>query len=241
MEAIVLAGGLGTRLRSRISGIPKPMAPVAGRPFLEILLNRLAQMGFRRVVLSVGYLGGAILDHFGSHWCGMDISCLLEESPLGTGGAIRRALGNTEDSDVFVLNGDTWLDLDYPAMMELHRASLADLTIALCHVPDTARYGGVDLSGNRITGFVEKGRVGPGWINGGVYVLSRDFPWPSGLPEKFSFEADVLFPLLATLRHATFLSDGYFLDIGVPEDLDRAQVELASRGTNTSVASDKSG
>jgi D-glycero-alpha-D-manno-heptose 1-phosphate guanylyltransferase len=239
MEAIVLAGGLGTRLRSRISGIPKPMAPVAGRPFLEILLNRLAEAGFRRAVLSVGYLGTSISDHFDGRWRGMEIACVSEESPLGTGGAIRRALANTEDPEVFVLNGDTWLDIDYPAMIALHRSSQADLTIGLSRVPDMARYGGVDLTGNRITGFLEKGRTGPGWINGGVYVLSREFPWPAGLPEKFTFETDVLFPLLPTLRHAAFLSDGYFLDIGVPEDLDRAQVELAARATNLSVPAER--
>ncbi|HUV96426.1 MAG TPA: nucleotidyltransferase family protein [Acidobacteriaceae bacterium] len=229
MEAIVLAGGLGTRLRSRLNGVPKPMAPVAGRPFLEILLDRLADAGFCRTLLSVGYLGSVISDHFGNHWRGMSLDYVTEDSPLGTGGAIRRALAHIKESSAFVLNGDTWLDADYRAMEDLHESSRASLTLALSRVPDVARYGGVELDGNRITGFIEKGRTGPGWINAGVYILSRDFPWPVNLAEKFSFETDVLFPLLPTLRHATFLSQSYFLDIGIPEDLDRAQEELGGR------------
>ena len=228
MEAIVLAGGLGTRLLSRLSGVPKPMAQVGGRPFLEILLGRLGDAGFRRTLLSVGYLGNVIADHFGSRWRGMLLDYVVEDSPLGTGGAIRRALPLVEEPSAFVLNGDTWLDADYPAMDDLHRSSQVDLTLALSLVPDMARYGGVDLNGDRVAGFIEKGRTGAGWINAGVYIMSRNFSWPVNLAEKFSFETDVLFPLLPTLRHAVFLSHGYFLDIGVPEDLDRAQTELAN-------------
>lgn len=226
MEAIVLAGGMGTRLRSRISGIPKPMAPVAGRPFLEILLDRLAAAGFHRVLLSVGYLGSVIGDHFGSQWHGMTIDYVTEDNPLGTGGAIRRALAHIAGSSAFVLNGDTWLDVDYSEMNAVHRAAKSDLTLALSHVSDIARFGGVDLRGDRIAGFIEKGRTGPGWINGGVYVLSRNFPWPPLLGEKFSFETDVLSSQLAALRHSVYLSGGPFIDIGVPEDLDRAQREF---------------
>lgn len=229
MEAIVLAGGLGTRLRSRINGIPKPMAPVAGRPFLEILLNRLAEAGCGRTLLSVGYLGDVISDHFGASWKGMPVAYVTEDSPLGTGGAIRRALEQAEETSVFVFNGDTWLDLDYGAMDGLHRSSQAVITLALSRVSDMSRYGGVELSGGKISGFIEKGRSGAGWINGGVYILSRNFPWPANLAEKFSFETDVLFPLLPSLRHAVFLSSGGFLDIGVPEDLDRAQIDLGDR------------
>jgi D-glycero-alpha-D-manno-heptose 1-phosphate guanylyltransferase len=227
MEAIILAGGFGTRLKSRISGIPKPMAPVAGRPFLEYLLDGLADAGFSRVLLSVGYLGEVVRNHFGGRWRDICLEYVKEESPLGTGGAIRTAMKYISGSTVFVLNGDTWFPVDYGEMDALHRSSEAFLSIALSRVADTARYGGVDLNGNRIAGFIEKGRSGPGWINAGVYMLSRDFPWPGGLPEKFSFEIDVLYPLLPSLRHSVVLSDAYFLDIGVPEDFDRAQTEFA--------------
>lgn len=227
MEAIVLAGGFGTRLRSRLNGIPKPMALVAGRPFLEILLARLSQAGFRRILLSVGFLGNVISDHFGSQWHSMAIDYVSEDTPLGTGGAIRRALGSVEEDNAAVLNGDTWLDVDYASMYALHRSSKADLTLAVCSVSDMARYGGVEVNDDKVSGFVEKGRTGPGLINGGVYILSRKFPWPQGLPEKFSFETDVLLSLLPSLQHRVFLSNGYFLDIGIPEDLDRAQTELS--------------
>jgi D-glycero-alpha-D-manno-heptose 1-phosphate guanylyltransferase len=226
MEAIVLAGGLGTRLRSRIDGIPKIMAPIAGRPFLEILLDRLCSAGFRRTLLSVGYLGTVISDHFGNRWRDMRIDYVPEESPLGTGGAIRRAFVRVEEESAFVLNGDTWLDLDYAEMAAAHQSAHVDLTLALSHVPDMSRYGGIELDGDRISRFMEKGRSGPGWINGGVYILSRNFPWPSGVGDKFSFETDILFVLLPGLRHTVHLSRGYFLDIGVPEDFDRAQVEI---------------
>jgi D-glycero-alpha-D-manno-heptose 1-phosphate guanylyltransferase len=203
------------------------MAPVGGRPFLEILLDRLAAARFRRALLSIGYLGEVIQNHFRRQWRGMALDYVIEDSPLGTGGAIRCALAEAGEPSAFVLNGDTWLDVDYSAMEMIHHSSQAELTLAVSRVADMERYGGVELQNDRVTGFIEKGRTGPGWINGGVYILSRQFPWPSHLGQKFSFETDVLFPLLPTLRHSVYRSDGYFLDIGVPEDLDRAQTELA--------------
>ena len=226
MEAIILAGGFGTRLRSRLDGIPKPMAPVAGRPFLEILVNRLVDSGFDRVILSVGHLANVISDHFGGAWRGVPVDYVVEDEPLGTGGAIRRSMESVAASSAFVLNGDTWLDVDYPAMNALHQESQAVLTIALSHVPDMARFGGVELRDGKVVSFIEKGQTGEGWINGGVYILRRDFPWPANLPSSFSFEADVLLPLLPALNHAVYLGPGSFIDIGVPEDLDRAQGEF---------------
>jgi D-glycero-alpha-D-manno-heptose 1-phosphate guanylyltransferase len=228
VEAIILAGGLGTRLGSRLNGIPKPMVQVAGRPFLEILIERLARSGFDRVILSVGHLASVISDHFGSSWRGVEIDYSVEQEALGTGGAVRKALEHFAGHDAFVLNGDTWLEVDYSAMRTLHRQSRACITLALTRVDDTARYGEVEVVNDRVASFIEKGRVGAGLINGGVYVMSREFPWPENLPAKFSFETDVLLPRLASLDHAVFLSDGRFIDIGVPEDLDRAQ-ELGSR------------
>jgi D-glycero-alpha-D-manno-heptose 1-phosphate guanylyltransferase len=229
MEAIVLAGGLGTRLGSRLNGIPKPMAPIANRPFLEILLDRLVEAEFRRALLSVGHLSRVIADHFGDHYCGMPLEYVVEETPLGTGGAIRRAMRQVRENAVFILNGDTHFDLDYAEMFRFHGASQVDLTIAAARVPDTARYGGLELIGDRVSGFVEKGHTGAGWINAGVYVLTREFPWPDHLPAKFSLETDVLVPCLPRLRHSVYKGHGHFLDIGVPEDLDRAQAELPGR------------
>src|ERR1700679_519538 len=169
MEAIILAGGLGTRLASRLNGVPKPMAPIAGRPFLEIVLNELKAAEFSRVLLSVGHLHQVIQNHFGESFHGIKLEYVIESAPLGTGGAIRTALARTTEEAVFVLNGDTFLKIDYRTMLELHTTSGADTTIAVTHQDDIARYGEVMLAGDGIVGFQEKGRSGPGWINGGVY------------------------------------------------------------------------
>lgn len=227
MEAIVLAGGFGTRLASRLDGVPKPMAPVAGRPFLEILLTQLRRAGCSRVLLSVGHLHQVIQDHFGSAFHGMQIDYVIESIPLGTGGAIRLALAQATENSVLVLNGDTFLNADYADLLRFHAAEAATAAIALVHQPDIARYGGVVIEGNRVAGFDEKGRSGPGWINGGAYVLSKDLAWPPALAQKFSIERDFFVSEVARLRPAAYKVDGYFLDIGIPEDLDRAQTELA--------------
>jgi D-glycero-alpha-D-manno-heptose 1-phosphate guanylyltransferase len=227
MEAIILAGGLGTRLASRLSGVPKPMAPIAGRPFLQILLNQLKEAGCTRVLLSVGHLHAVIRDYFGQSNGGMRIDYAIEEMPLGTGGAIRNALALAREDAVLVLNGDTFLEADYAAMMRFHRAEDAAMTMAVAWQDDVARYGGVVVSDRRVVGFQEKGRSGGGWINAGAYVLNRDFEWPANLEGSFSFEKQFLDARVSELRPAAFIVSGYFLDIGVPEDFDRAQTELA--------------
>jgi D-glycero-alpha-D-manno-heptose 1-phosphate guanylyltransferase len=227
MEAIVLAGGLGTRLASKLDGIPKAMAPVAGRPFLEILLNQLKRAGCTRALLSVGHLHATIQNHFGASFRGMPLDYVIEDVPLGTGGAIRKTLTHTAEENVLVLNGDTFLSADYAAMLRFHEDEHGPLTIAITHQLDVARFGGVLVEGKRIVGFQEKGRSGPGFINAGAYALRRAMPWPPNLSEKFSFEVDFLAPQIERLAPAAYEVDGFFLDIGVPEDLDRAQTELA--------------
>jgi D-glycero-alpha-D-manno-heptose 1-phosphate guanylyltransferase len=230
MEAIVLAGGLGTRLAARLNHVPKPMAPVAGRPFLEILLSQLQRAGCTRVILSVGHLHQAIQDHFGAEFRGMRVDYAIESAPLGTGGAIRAALAQTGEDSVLVLNGDTFLDADYAAMLRLHSQEAAPLTMAVTRCANVTRYGGVVIHGTseglRVTGFQEKGRTGAGWINAGAYAICKNLRWPADLPEKFSFESDFLAAHIDSLAVAAFPVTGFFLDIGVPEDLDRAQTEL---------------
>jgi D-glycero-alpha-D-manno-heptose 1-phosphate guanylyltransferase len=226
MEAIVLAGGLGTRLASRLHGLPKPMAPVAGRPFLEILLTQLRRSGCTRVLLSVGHQHTAIQEHFGASFHGMALDYVIESAPLGTGGAIRLALAEAREESVLVLNGDTFLDADYAAMLRFHTADGAAATLAVVHRDDVSRYGRVTIEDQHIVGFEEKGSSGPGFISAGTYVLQRNLSWPPGLAEKFSIERDFFVPEVARLRPAAFKVDGFFLDIGIPEDLDRAQTEL---------------
>jgi len=227
MEAIVLAGGLGTRLAARLHGLPKPMAPVAGRPFLEILLSQLRRSGCTRVLLSVGHQHNVIQDHFGASFHGMPLDYVIESVPLGTGGATRLALAQAREESVLVLNGDTFLDADYAAMLRFHASQSAAVTLALVHRDDVSRYGSATIEGQRIVGFQEKGRSGSGYISAGTYVVARNLAWPPALPEKFSIEFDFFVPEVARLRPAAFKVDGFFLDIGIPEDLDRAQTELA--------------
>lgn len=220
-EAIVLAGGLGTRLRGVVDDVPKPLAPVAGRPFLAWLLDELAEQGLRRVVLATGYRGEQIEAALGKDWRGMSLEYSREPAPLGTGGAIALAMQRITGGACFVLNGDTWVELDYAAF----DGQMADvpLGVSLAHVPDVARYGAVLVEGDRVTGFSEKGTSGPGFINAGVYRITRSLA--DGFPEAgaFSFERDVLVPAVARARVAVFAATRGFIDIGVPEDYRRAQ------------------
>jgi D-glycero-alpha-D-manno-heptose 1-phosphate guanylyltransferase len=223
MQAIVLAGGLGTRLRGVVPDLPKPMAGVAGRPFLAWILDRLADAGFERVVLAVGYRHEAIRAHFGEVYRGVPLRYSVEDAPLGTGGAIRLAGDHVGHYPVFVLNGDTFLELDYRAMLAAHAGSGALMSVATCRVPDVGRYGALELVHGRIAAFREKGPAGPGVINAGTYLLSRGIVdmIPPGVP--FSFEQQLLGPRVGELRPAAYLAEGLFIDIGVPEDYARAQ------------------
>jgi D-glycero-alpha-D-manno-heptose 1-phosphate guanylyltransferase len=223
MEAIVLAGGLGTRLRSVVADLPKPMAPVAGRPFLAWLLDELAQVGFTKAILAVGYKHETIQQYFGDRHGQMELVYSIETEPLGTGGALKQALTLATAPQVFVINGDTHITLNYQAMRQAHEQAKAKLTIAACAVPDVGRFGAMDIdSQGHVAGFFEKGRTGPGHINGGVYLLAKNLLANHPLPEKFSFENDFLLPNLVAIKPLAFLTEGAFLDIGVPEDYARA-------------------
>jgi len=227
MEAIVLAGGLGTRLRPVLPDVVKPMAPVGGRPFLEFLLLRLAANGFSRVVLALGYRADSIRDHFGSNFAGMEILDVVEETPLGTGGGMRLAMGKCKGNHAFVFNGDTFLDLDIAAV-EAQWQRCRSIIIVAREVPDTSRYGRLVLSGDRVIRLFDKGKPGPGFINAGCYVLPKGEldSFPEGFP--FSFETDFLVVEVENRKMEHFVSNGYFIDIGIPDDYARAQLELPS-------------
>jgi len=223
MQAIVLAGGLGTRLRSVVPDLPKPMAPVAGRPFLAFVLDALVEAGFEAAVLAVGYRHEVIREYFGHRYRGMLLRYSIESHPLGTGGAIRLAGMQTSADPVFVLNGDTYLALDYRAMHAAHLSTGARLSVAVCEVPDVGRYGNVEVEAGRLVGFREKGHSGSGLINAGTYLLAAELiaQIPEGRP--YSFEQELLVPQVAALHPLAFLTRGSFIDIGVPEDYARAQ------------------
>jgi len=226
MEAIVLAGGFGTRLRALVPDTPKPMAPVAGKPFLEILLQALAQKGFKRVVLSLGFLAHKVTEHFGARFAGMDLHYVVEDQPLGTGGAVRLALASCLQDHVFVFNGDTFLDLEVDAVEAAWQTDKRPIIVAR-HVPDTARYGRLLTEADRVTGFAEKGASGPGLINAGCYVFARDQLDSFALNQNFSLEADYLADAVQQIVFKAFVTQGLFIDIGVPDDYIRAQTMLA--------------
>ena len=221
MEAIILAGGLGTRLRGVIGEIPKCMAPVDGKPFLQYQLEWLSRFDIGHVVLSVGYLREKVMDFVQSREWPFAISYAVEKEPLGTGGGIRLALSKCKGNQVFVLNGDTFYNVDLAAL-----TFTAPVTLALKPMRDFDRYGAVDWDGDLVTLFQEKKHCAEGLINGGVYAIDRSQLDLSLFPKKFSFEQDVLEPLAGYGLVAGEVQEGYFIDIGVPEDYARAQREL---------------
>jgi Nucleoside-diphosphate-sugar pyrophosphorylase involved in lipopolysaccharide biosynthesis/translation initiation factor 2B, gamma/epsilon subunits (eIF-2Bgamma/eIF-2Bepsilon) len=226
-EAIVLVGGLGTRLRSVVADLPKPLAPVAGRPFLAHLLDQLAAGGLRRVILATGYMAEKIEQTIGRRWADMDIAYSKEPEPLGTGGAIRLAAALLQGHGVHLANGDSFLRYDPGALEQAVRALDATLGIALAKVDDVHRYGAVEVYDGRVVAFREKGGSGPGLINAGSYFLTM--AGLDALPEDeaaYSFESRVLLPNASHGQVAAFDDTRDFIDIGVPEDYARAQYLL---------------
>ena len=227
-EAIILAGGFGTRLSHVVSNVPKPMAPVYGKPFLCYLMDRLAEAGISRIVLATGYKHEVIESYFGASYRGAEIIYSQEETPLFTGGAIVQAARKLAGKDFIVLNGDTLFDIDYEELARAHESKGASITIALRAVEDTARYGAVSCTERgRIAAFKEKeASAGAGVINGGIYAIDRAWLLGQELPVKFSFEKELLQPQAGKAAIYGVESSSYFIDIGVPEDYYRAQREF---------------
>lgn len=231
-EAIVLVGGLGTRLRGIVNQLPKAMAPVNGRPFLEYQLGYLESKGITRVIMAVGYMKEAIMENFGSSYRSLALDYAVEEEPLGTGGAIMNAVSHLRGEQFYILNGDTIFDIPLQKLQEIRNTKKADLVVALRKVKDTSRYGGVTVDDEgRINGFVEKGSAsGEGWINGGIYLCSKEFLKNFNFNPKFSFEKEILEKEYSrrAIYGAGFIN--YFLDIGIPKDYKRAQHEFRELG-----------
>ena len=225
-DAIVLAGGMGTRLRSAVPDRPKPLAPIAGKPFLDYLLAHLQRVGVRRVILSIGYMGELIEAQYGTQFQALDLVYSKEPTPLGTGGALRQALQLSQTSHTLALNGDTLLQFDPRAFMTACQLAGKALGIVTRHVDNTARYGRCELTLDAVTAFGEKGMAGEGLINAGVYSLRQDLFDDVVLPECFSFESEFIEPNLPKLAPYGCRTNAYFIDIGIPEDFERAQTEL---------------
>lgn len=226
-EAIILAGGFGTRLQGVVKDVPKPLAPVRGRPFIAWLLDALAAQGMRRIVLATGYMGDRVERELGAEWKGLALEYSRESEPLGTGGAIALAAGRIRGESVLILNGDTWLTLDYAAFEDAGARAGKPLAMALAHVPDTARYGAVRILGDSVDGFVEKGSQGPGYINAGVYRMVRSMLETLPRGKRFSFEQSMLVPEVRHGHVAAYTETGAFIDIGIPEDYERASGALS--------------
>ncbi len=225
-SAIILAGGFGTRLQSVVSDVPKPMAPVNGEPFLNYQLRYLKHYGITNVILSVGYLHEKISSYYKNTFNGIGISCVIESEPLGTGGGIRKALENCNSNKAFVLNGDSFFDVNLNDFYAFHESHQAQFSLCLRAVENAARYGTIELdSAKRIVSFKEKDMVNKkGIINGGAYILDKEL-YLNHTPanSNFSIEKDFFEKELQNFRIFGFESKGYFIDIGIPEDYTKAQ------------------
>jgi len=231
MEVVILAGGLGTRLRQVVSEVPKCMAPVSGKPFLAYLLDYLGNFNVEHVVLSVGYLRAVVMEWVFAHSSEypFSIDFAVEETPLGTGGAVKLALGQCHDDSVVVINGDTIFNVDLDELYSQHKRNdlSSKVSIALKPLKNFDRYGSVIVSEEKVTEFKEKEPCEDGLINGGVYIIDRALiKFMDTLGEKFSFETDVLEPQAKNGAVYGFSHDNFFLDIGLPEDYMRSQYEL---------------
>ncbi|MFD0697829.1 nucleotidyltransferase family protein [Paenibacillus sp. GCM10027628] len=226
MEAIILAGGQGTRLRPIISDIPKPMAPIGDKPFLNLVMDYLCEQGIHRVILSTGYKHEVIEAYYRSEYRGMSITYSVEEEPLGTGGGILKASQYVKSNDVVIINGDTLFQANLKDMYAIHTEFQSDVTMALKIMNNFDRYGAVKTLGQRVIGFEEKKYVESGFINGGVYLVRLSTLRNLILPERFSFEKDFLERYIHELSMHAYVSDANFIDIGIPEDYRLAQEVL---------------
>ncbi|MDE1223758.1 nucleotidyltransferase family protein [Vibrio aestuarianus] len=218
-EALILAGGKGTRLKSVTGDLPKPMVEVNGQPFLYILMKRLVEQGCSRIVLSLCYQAEYIIERINRD---KPVSCevdfVVEEYPFGTGGAIKLASSKINSSKFLVLNGDTMSEIDYQSMFDFSKDT--DLVISGVNIDDVSRYGTLKLDEkNNVVAMLEKGVTGGGVINSGIYLIKTDLIRNFPLTE-FSFENDFVKSFNGKFK--AFVSNGYFVDIGIPEDYYKA-------------------
>lgn len=220
MQAILLAGGLGTRLQSVVSDRPKPMALIDDKPFMEYVIHELTRHGITEIIFAVGYKGSIVEEYFGDgSGFGVTVSYAYEETLLGTAGAIKNAARFVTEEQVFVLNADTFYQIDYSRLVTLGREKNLEMTLVLREVPDVSRYGQAILEDNLLVGFNEKiSEPKSGTINGGIYLLSNALI--QEIPEgRVSLENEMIPKWLGEGRRlGGIVNDGYFIDIGIPEE-----------------------
>jgi D-glycero-alpha-D-manno-heptose 1-phosphate guanylyltransferase len=229
-EAIILAGGMGTRLKDAVPDLPKALAPVNGHPFILYQLDLLDRWGFNKAVLAVGYKHARIIQQIGASYKSLSIEYSIEETPMGTGGAVLKALQHVNSYLAFILNGDTYFDVNLQRLYDFRQIKEADLCMTIHFENNCRRFGSVEFdNNNRVISFHEKGN-GPdeGYINGGVYLARKDYLLHFGLPEKFSLEKDFFQQYYTTEEFYAMRCFSYFRDIGTPEDFKKAQDEFTT-------------
>jgi D-glycero-alpha-D-manno-heptose 1-phosphate guanylyltransferase len=227
-EMIILAGGLGTRLKEAVPDLPKCMAPINGVPFIKHVIDYFTSQGIERFIFSLGYKSEIIIDYLEKEFPGLSYKIALEQDPLGTGGAIKNACSFAEGKNVLITNGDTLFKVDIGFLENFQTLSGSYCTLCLKPMQNFDRYGVVEINDeNCIESFKEKQFYKEGLINGGVYALNKNKFLKEELPEKFSFEKDYLEKLFTTHEMYGIVQDAYFIDIGIPEDYERAAKELA--------------
>lgn len=226
-EGIILAGGFGTRLQSVVNDVPKSMAKVAGRPFLEYLFEYASNQQFDHIILSLGYKADIVIEWLKEQQQPFNVSYVIENSPLGTGGAIKYAFEKVTAKEAFVINGDTFFDVDTHTLSQFHKTKQADISIALKPMTDFDRYGSVTVNNQqRIISFNEKQYCTEGLINGGIYIVNSELFQKTDLPEKFSFEKDIMESYINNIGIYGLKQDNYFIDIGIPSDFEKANKDF---------------
>jgi D-glycero-alpha-D-manno-heptose 1-phosphate guanylyltransferase len=226
-EAIILAGGLGTRLRPVVADVPKCMAIVNGKPFIEYIIQYLISQNIEKIILSLGYKSEQIIKFVNSKFPNSLFLFSIEKEPLGTGGAIQLALTKTSSTNIFIINGDTYFSVDLNSLASFHLSNNADCTLCLKEMQNFDRYGVVELNHkNQIVSFKEKQFYTKGLINAGIYALNIASFKKLQLQDKFSFEKDFLEKYYQSLAFYGNKQESYFIDIGIPEDFNKAQQDF---------------
>jgi D-glycero-alpha-D-manno-heptose 1-phosphate guanylyltransferase len=223
VEVIILAGGKGTRLSEVVSVVAKPMAPVGGKPFLYFLFRWLKQYPVEKVILSTGYLPESISDYFGTSYFGIPIEYVVEEEPLGTGGAIMFAMRKTKTDNILIINGDTYFPIDINSFYSFHLDNNHLFSIALRQMQNFSRYGSVECEKDTILKFNEKKFCSDGLINGGIYLVNKQYLESKHISGAFSLETEILEKEAGSSNIKGLVFNDLFIDIGIPEDYYRAQ------------------
>ena len=223
VEVIILAGGRGSRLKSVVDNIPKPMASIRGKPFLEYLLKHVSKFNVRKIVFCLSYKHEAVSRHFGNRYADIEICYSIADKPLGTGGAAKKGLCQCSDKHVVLINGDTFYNINLDDFFSFHVLHNSDITMSLKPMKQFSRYGSVEVDGHRVTNFREKQFQDYGLINGGWYVIGSEVFSKHDMQGFFSFERDLLENRSIALNIYAKIFKENFIDIGVPEDFKMAQ------------------